>query len=270
MGLAEIARKSVGTLWAYKYLWFFGFFAGAAGASGGSRVSADGHSQLPEWVMPAALAVAVLGLLFILMNTLSESALIRGVAVGLSGESLGITRALRIGRRHFWTIAAIKILTAFAFVGSAAVAVAPLVLSQLGVLPTAIGFLLGVPLVLVAIPWFLTLFFMYQYAMRFTVLDNLKAVQAIRSAKRFLHGRLADSLKLTVLSFVGQLGGGFLAGAVAIPGVLVGLALYFASGMIPAIVVGCVLALPPAFAAVGAAGTFRSSVWTLGFLHART
>ena len=55
-------------------------------------------------------------------------------------------------------------------------------------------------------------------------------------------------------------------GTVLIPaGLLAGLA-YLIGGLVPAAVVGGVIAIPLIILVVGAMGTFRSSVWTLGFI----
>lgn len=51
-----------------------------------------------------------------------------------------------------------------------------------------------------------------------------------------------------------------------VPAALAGGGVYFAAGLVPAIVTGAVLGVPVALAAAAALGAFRSSVWTLGYL----
>jgi hypothetical protein len=121
-----------------------------------------------------------------------------------------------------------------------------------------------------AVPWLLTAVFVYVWALRLSVLDGLGALDAVRAGWSFLHGRVGESLKLLLVAFAGQVAGGLAAALAAAPGALVGAALWLATGaVVPAAVVGGLLALPPALAAIGATGTFRSTLWTLGFLESR-
>jgi hypothetical protein len=73
-----------------------------------------------------------------------------------------------------------------------------------------------------------------------------------------------------VLAFLGQVGGAMAAFAAATPGIVAGVLAWFVTGEVwLGVAVGSVLALPPVLVVAGAAGTFRSSVWTMGFLESR-
>lgn len=150
MELADIARRSLRTLWTHKYLWFFGFFAGGAGGGGGSSgadsTGGGAAAQPPEWVVPAAIGAALLGIVILVMNILCDSALIRGVTTGQQDEKLGIAGGLRQGRRHFWTLALVKLLTLLAFVCSAALVAIPIVLGVMHIVPMVVAVTLVVPL----------------------------------------------------------------------------------------------------------------------------
>ncbi|MFH2006955.1 MAG: hypothetical protein ABI333_10260 [bacterium] len=273
MKILDIAKQSLTTLWTNKYLWFFGFFVASVGGSGSSEE--QGHASyhatmapadVPIWVWALLGSAAVLGVAFIILHILSEAALIRGVADGQQGEKTTIREGLRRSRPHFWTLVGQKVVLGLIAVVSVAIIAAPVAVAHTTALPMWLGGTLTGLLVLVGIPWLLTLYFIYEYAMRFAVLEGYRLRESIRQARRFLHGRIVTSIKLTVLSFVGQMGGGLAAVLVAVPAALVGGAVYFAAGTVPALIVGGVLAAPFVIAVIGATGTFRSSVWTLGFI----
>ncbi len=270
--IIDIAKRSLRTLWLNKYLWFFGFFVAAGSNTGGGSQSRSmsypgGVEAVPFWVW-LVLAVAVLvGLLLLTLHIISEAALIEGVADGEKGERLGIGRGLCHSRRHFFKVIALKLLLALVAGLSVAVLAVPLSLTHLSVLPTWLGVALTVPLVLVGLPWLLSVYFIYQYALRFAVLEDRSTIDAARHAQRFLHGRIALSIKLALLSLVGYIcGGAAVVVAVAPVALVAGLA-YLVGGVIPAIVTGLLMALPFVALLIGAVGTFRSSVWTLGFIY---
>lgn len=98
--------------------------------------------------------------------------------------------------------------------------------------------------------------------------DRRRGVLSIHP-RRYLSGRVLESLKLLVVGFVGQGCGAAVAAVGLLPAAVVGAALYFFVGLIPALVAAGVLAIPVVVAAAGATGAFRSAVWTLGYLQGR-
>jgi hypothetical protein len=272
VNLTQIAKRSFRTLWTRKHLWFFGFFVAAAGSSGGGGAEsggAAGGGAIPAWILPLAIGLGLLGLVAAVLHVLSEAALIRGVRDDQNGEVLSILDGLRESRRHFWSVLAIKALLAVGFIALGVVIVAPIALGAFEVIPMLFAALLALPLVVVATPAALSMYFLYEYALRFVVLDEMHARDGLRASRRFLHGRLGDAIRLTLLSFVGQVGGSFATFVACLPAAVVGLALYFTAGLVPAAVAGGLLALPAIVLVRGATGTFRSSVWTLGFMEGR-
>ena len=59
--------------------------------------------------------------------------------------------------------------------------------------------------ILVGVPWLLTLYMWQAFAERIAVLENRRALDAIRKARLFLHGRLQLGLKLLVAALLGVL-----------------------------------------------------------------
>jgi hypothetical protein len=144
---------------------------------------------------------------------------------------------------------------------------APIWLLALGLIPWMAALLLALPAVLVAVPWLLTLYVIYAFALRIAVLENRHAVDAMHKARLFLHGRVLAGLKLLGAMALGHVGVG-LAGILALlPVAALAGAVYFTAGMVPAMVVGGLLALPIAFAMAGTLGAYRSSVWTVGYIE---
>ncbi|MHB8872292.1 MAG: hypothetical protein ACYC8T_01265 [Myxococcaceae bacterium] len=268
----KIAKEALRNLWVHKYLWFFGLFVAGGGGAGGPPPGGKGGAgggQLPGWLIPALIAASVFALAMLCMHVVSEAALIEGVRRNRAGEPFRIGTGMRVGLRHFWRVLGVKLLLAAVFLGSGLVLVAPTVLAVLGLVPWWLAVLLTLPLAVVAVPWFLSVYFVYEYALRVAVLDTRGPVDAVREARSFLHGRVLDSLKLLLVAFLGQMGGGLVAAALLVPVAGLGLLVYLAAGLVPAIAVAAALVLPVALTVMGALGTFRSSVWTLGFIDGR-
>ena len=126
--------------------------------------------------------------------------------------------------------------------------------------------LLGIPALVIAVPWLVTLYLVQAFASRIAVLENRHALDAIGKARLFLHGRLMHGLKLIVATFVGTLGIAFL-GVVAIaPVALLLVALIPVLRVVPVIVLGCLVLLPVIYVLTAMLGTFRSSIWTIGYV----
>ena len=273
MNIIRIARDALSTVWNHKHLWLFGFFvAGASGGGGGGQggaPTAGGAGVVPDWVFWLLAGGVILGLAAGVMYIISEGALIEAVVRVRGGEAFSVGHGFRCGLSHFWRVLCIKALMLLALVLSVGVVAAPAVLGKIGVIPLWLGLSFTVPLALVAVPWVLTLYFIYSYALRFAVLDRLPVTAAIRQARVFLHGKLGSSLKLLVAGGLGSVAAGLVGVLIVVPAFLLGGAGYMAGGIIPAVTAGAALALPVAVALAGALGTYRSSVWTLGYLEGR-
>ena len=102
--------------------------------------------------------------------------------------------------------------------------------------------------------------------MRIAVLENRTALDALAKARLFLHGRLRHGLTVMVAAVVGSLG--FAAAGVAIigPVVLILVALIPVLRVVPVLVVGAIVLLPVVYVLTAMMGTFRSAVWTIGYV----
>ncbi len=275
MQALDIAKSSLHTLWSNKYLWFFGFFVvgGSSGGSVSSHVGTNSNmisSLSPELLVALLVGATLLGIASLVMHVLSEGALIDGVRCGQAKKHLGIRQAMRIGVSHFWRLLAIKIGVSVVGFLSVALITAPWLMGRFEILPLWVGGLLTATLGVAGIPWLLTIYFVYVYALRVAVMENLPAMAAARKAKLFLHGRIASSLRMMVLALVGELCGLAASVVALIPAALLGGLVYLStSHVLAALIVVDVCGLPLLVAVLGAAGTFRSSIWTLNYLESR-
>ncbi len=272
MDIIRIAKEALSTAWNHKYLWLFGFFvAGASGGGGGQggAPTAGGAGVVPDWVFVLLAGGVVLGLAALVMYVISEGALIEGVVRVREGDGFSVKAGFLSGLRHFWRVLGIKALMGLAAVLTVAAVAAPAALGKLGFIPLWLGLCVTVPAALLAVPWLLTLYFVYAYALRFAVLEGEGIRAAMGRAREFLHGKLASSLKLLVAGHLGSLAAGLIGVMVLLPALALGGAGYVAGGVVPAVAAGALLVLPVAVALAGALGTYRSSVWTIGYLEGR-
>jgi len=270
MSVVEIVKQSLQIARTHKSLWLFAFVVGlgSGGSGGGGRAGGTAASGGAPGAVVVAIVAGILVALVaaIAIRLVSEAALIEGVSRARRHESLSLREGFRVG----WANAAVLLRIAAIYLATTVVSVLVLaapcfVAVQLlgrGVLaPLAIATLI------VAVPWLVTLYVVQALASRIAVLENRHALDAIRKARLFLHGRMRLALKLMVAAFVGTLfvvvAGIVVTGPVVL--LLVGAARVL--GTAPAAVIGAVALVPVAFVAVAFMGTVQSAAWTLGYLE---
>ena len=281
MTIFEIVRQGLHYARTCKSLWLFGFFVGIAsgGSNGGSGGGGNGGGAGAvagvaagglEWAPGPWLALVIGGVLLAIavgfvLRFVGEAALIEGIARVRRGGTVTTGQGFRAGWAHWGVLLRVAVLYIAVFVASVAV------LAAAGVLAfkaggTVAAVLVGLAAAVVGAPWLITLHLVQAFASRIAVLENRRALDAIRRARLFLHGRIVHGLRLMVASFLGTLLLSAVATIVLLPVVLLLVGLAQLIGLLPAIVLGGVLLLP-AFAVLTAMmGTFRSSVWTLGYV----
>jgi hypothetical protein len=287
MTIIDIVRQGLQYAYKCRSLWLFGFIVGlaAGGSSGGGN--GGGHDQggaagavgaaaaaaagggfpfLSGWqvwlVVGLVLVVAAAG---VVLRFLAEGALIEGIARARRGGTLTTREGFRAGWAHWGVIVRIALLYAAAIIASVALLAAPCALAFWTLGPIA-GVVLAIPAVLVLVPWLVTLSVVQEFAWRIAVLENRRAIDAVRKARLFLHGRLVHGLKLLVATFIGSIGFGLATIVAIVPVALLGVGLWAIAGVVPAIVL-CVAVLVPVIGVLTAMlGTFRSSIWTLGYV----
>jgi hypothetical protein len=199
------------------------------------------------------------------MHFISEGALIEGIVRARQGGTMSTREGFRAGWRHWGVLLRIALVYFAVFFGSVALVAVPCVIAV-----WAIGWIgavaLGVPALFIALPWFITLHVVQAFAARIAVLENRHALDAISKSRLFLHGRLRHALRLIVASFAGTIGMVVL-GLVAIAPVALALVALTPALSLPfVLVLGCVVLLPAICVWTAIIGTFRSSVWTIGYV----
>jgi hypothetical protein len=279
MTIREIVGQGLYYARTCRSLWLFGFIVGVAsgGSNGGGSSGGDGSGGggiaiggllslfTTEIAVAAVVFLLAIALAGFVMRFLSEGALIEGIVRARQGDAMTTREAFRAGWAHWGVLLRIALLYVAAIVGSLVLLVAPCVIA-LRLSGPLVAVLLALPALLVAVPWFVTLSLVQAFAMRIAVLENRGALDAIGKARLFLHGRLIHGLKLMVAAFVGSLALMVLGVVVIAPVVLLLAALALVLPAWPLIVVGCLVVLPAACVLTAMLGTFRSSIWTIGYL----
>jgi hypothetical protein len=279
MTIRELIEEGFRFATTYRSLWVFGFFVGLAsgGSNGGGRPGGDGGAgsatalggALGLFATEIAIALAAVVLVVVVasfvLRFVSEGALIDGVIRTRRGEAVTTRAGFRAGWAHCGVLVQIGLLYFAALVGSVAVLAAPVLLAlwRFGAVG---GLLVGLLALVVGIPWLITLSLVQAFALRIAVAENRRALDAIRKARLFLHGRLIHGLKLMVADFLGSLAMVALFLVVLIPVLLMLAASAVIVPIVPLIVVGGLIVVPLSCVLTAILGTFRSSVWTIGYL----
>ncbi len=201
----------------------------------------------------------------LVMRFVGEGALIEGVVRARQGGRMTTREGFRAGRAHFGVLLRIALLYFAAIIASLALLAAPCVIA-LRALGPIVGIAVGIPTLFIAVPWLITLHLVQAFASRIAVLENRYALDAIRKARLFLHGRLMHGLKLIVATFVGSL-------VIVVPGLLAMVSVVLLLVLLvpllnvfPVLVLGCLVLLPAIYVLAAMVGTLRSSIWTIGYV----
>jgi hypothetical protein len=255
-------------------LWLFGFLVGMTG--GGSNGGPGGESSGGAAAHAGAAAMsahgwtALIGVLLVaivvmtFLRFIGEGALIEGIVRARQGGTMTTREGLRAGWAHWGVLLRIALLYLAAMAAGVALLVVPCVVAvrALG----ASGFLVVIPGLAVVLPALLTFYMLQAFAMRIAVLENRNALDALAKARLFLHGRLRHGLTVMVAAVIGSLG--FAAAAIAIiaPVGMLLVALIPVLRVVPVVVIGCLLLGPVICVLTAMLGTFRSAVWTIGYV----
>jgi hypothetical protein len=272
MSVVTVIEEALRIARAHKSLWLFGLIAGFTlpnvnfgGGGGGQPPAIPGAAGSPPGIVALLVLVGlavVIGL--VILRFVSTGALIEGVKRAHTNGSMTVREGFREGWAHWGVLLRVALLFLVANGGSMV-----LIFGACYLVARAIGdsgfFIAGAIALLIAAPWLVTLYMWQAFAERIAVLENRTALDAIRKARLFLHGRLPQGLKLVVASFLSVLLVAALAIAVIAPVVLLVRAA-FGAGALPAIGLVMLTVLPTVLIAVALLGVMTSSVWTIGYL----
>ena len=270
MTIFAILKEALRIARAHKSLWLFGFlFAFSPNVNfttdGGGSVTSP-FPVTPELgtlllVVPLVIAVIVA---LVILRFLSMGALIEGVKRARSNGSLTMREGFREGWAQWGVLFRITLLYLVPNIGSVALLAGACYLVWLAFGSPAVYLAAGLAVV-VGVPWLLTLYMWQAFAERIAVLEDRHALDAIRKARLFLHGRLRLGLKLFVAGFLGVLAVGAVGLLVIGPLILLVVALMPVWGL-PTAAIGVLTIAPALFVALAFIGIVTSSVWTIGYL----
>lgn len=284
MTIGEIIRQGLHYARTCKSLWLFGFLVGMA--SGGSSGAGGGDGGGSGWSLgaggvavgisgPFGLSVTEIAPIVVvitlavgaalILRCVGEGALIEGVVRARQGGTMTTREGFRAGWAHWGVLVRIALLYVAAFIGSLALLAAPCAIALQALGPLG-GIALGLPVLLIAVPWLVTLHLVQAFASRIAVLENRHALDAIAKARLFLHGRLRHGLTLIVATFVGSLLILFAGLVVVVPVALLLVGLIPVLRVVPVIVLGFLVLVPAIYVLTAILGTLRSSIWTIGYL----
>lgn len=287
MTIWEIVEQGFRFAVTCRWLWLFGFFVGiwsggsGSGGGGGNSVAAGaaaggahtlgdalvpaGLVEVPFTVIAVVVAGVTLGLLLLLLRFVGEGALIEGVVRARQGGSMSTREGLRAGWAHWGVLLRIALLYVAATIVSVAVPVGAVV-AVVRALGGVAGAVFALPLATLVVPWLVTLYLVQAFAMRIAVLEDRGALDALAKARLFLHGRISLGLKLLVAAFVGTLIFGVVAALTIVPVALSLLALLRVLPWVAVVALGCLVLLPIVCVLTAMLGTYRSSIWTIGYV----
>jgi hypothetical protein len=282
MTIAESIRQGFHYARSCKSLWLFGFVVGIAsgGSSGGGAGGGSGPgggdvtagvpiarsiADFPAVLFAILAVVALVALAAMVIHFVSQGALIEGIVRARRGGRMTMGEGFRAGWAHWGVLLRIALLYFAATIGSVVLLLVPCVLA-LRAFGTVGGVALGVPALLIAVPWLITLHLVQAFASRIAVLENRRAIDAVRKARLFLHGRIMHGLKLIVATFVGTVIFTLIGLVAVAPVALLVFALMPIVQVFPAILIGGLVLVPVAFVVIAMMGTFRSSIWTIGYV----
>jgi hypothetical protein len=255
---------------AHKSLWLFGFLVGlgggVGGGGGGQQAAGPAAATPPDPMLVAVLVLCGLALVvaFVILKFLSTGALIEGVKRARGNGSMSLREGFREGWAHWGVLLRIALLFLLVSGGSMLLVTGACYLVWLAFGAPAV-YVAAFLAVLVVVPWLLTLYMWQAFAERIAVLENRSALDALRKARLFLHGRLGLGLKLLVAGFLGVLLVGAAGLLVVAPLILLVVGLVQLWGL-PAVALGVLTIAPAVFVAVAFVGIMTSSVWTIGYL----
>ena len=293
MDFGSIIKRAWQIAWNFKTLWVLGLFAGTTGGGWSSGPSAqwnisgeelpanwswqlgDGSYYLQQWVwivLGVVLVLFVIAMVFLVLSLAAQGGLVQQVNEVEEGRSVSLGRGWSVGF-HYWGRIALMglllLLPLFVLIMLIGAAVAASIVIPLTTNSSWAGSIVGLAgLLVILVPASLVLGFLltnlYTLALRFVVIEDRSATNAIAAAWGAIRHRFKDVFLMWLITF--GLGIAF-AVAIIVPvgffGVGIGLSVVLGAWPV-AVVVG--LALFLLLVVIAAAyNTFTSALWTVFF-----
>lgn len=282
--------------WNHKYLWLIALFSGEGGAGFNFSYSqrqqvgttktpnlAAAQEQIGAWlsqhlglVILLVVVWLVVLIAFFVLAAVCEGATVRAAAEHDAERPFGLGSAWRTGVATMWVMIRFRLLLlalglpVFILIfGLAAGVVLSIISNQLGTMVVLL--VVGAFLVVLAIPYWIYLFFLDRFGTRAVVLEQLAARAAIARAHRLLFKRLGRALLAWILSIgvglVLGIGLGVVLAILFVPLALIGIGAYSQGSALFWVVLamGILILLPVALVVQGFVSAQGSTYWTLAF-----
>jgi len=277
MDYGKLIKDALVIAWQKRYLWAFGFFAGAGLPNLNNRIIAGKAAELIAWLVAnpeGLLALLLSGLAVLLifggLRIISYGSLVAGVADSERKISGSLETALASGLKNFWRILGLSIIFFTSIVLVLAFLLLPFFLMMIG---SGSGMKAAriLWLALMALPALAALLWaclLRDYSLCFLILEDLNLRRSLAEAWRLMKQKPAESFLLLIIS----LGMG-LAIAIATTAALAVLSLPFIFIGLLNKTLGLLLGLfcgIPLFVLITCVfGVYGSAYWTLGYLRLR-
>lgn len=297
MDYQRILTRALAISWRHKYLWLLALFAGEATTisysfqtgsgskqSYGKESSQAAFTHFTNWasahtatLWTAGITLALLGVALFLVSAVANGALVKGAAEHDAERPFGLGQAWSAGVQSFGPVLRLKI---FALIVYSSLAI---IIGGLGVMTFVFGFtgagapavatgLLGVILLLAAIPFFVVFGVAMLLGVRAIVLDGKGASDGLRTAVNLIRRRFGRVALFWLLVAIAGIVASFLVGLAlvfaALPIIALTAAAYFASGWLLAIATGLGFGAAWLIVVITFAGgvkAFTSTCWTVAY-----
>lgn len=283
MNYGHIIGDTFKIAWRNKSLWVFGLFAGGGGAGFNfddswfkkQDLGFDPEEFFQTWdipfdwrlLIPIALALAVMGLGFMIMHLISVPALVDGVNKIKRGGSYRLGSSFSVGIDFFWRFFGLSMIAVVVVFGAILVAVA------FGFAAYAVHWAVMVFYILIMIPVFMGLIFaatsVFELGTRAMVVRNIGVFDSIHEGYLLLKRNLGKNI-LIFLIYIGLsiglgLGALLIWAMVGAPIALIALATGLA--LIPALILAVIIGMPVSLVVGGFIGTVVESLYTLFYFE---
>jgi hypothetical protein len=298
MPYLELVSRSFTISWRHKYLWLLALFAGE-GTGGASfsyqypapirRMGGSGPDfgsipqQVSDWIgqhlavlVAASVLLILLAIAYFVLAAVCEGSLVRVSAEHDAERPFGLRIAWRCGVATIGTIIRLRLLlialglpVVIVLLALVAGFVATIATRNVG--PAVALGLVGLLVIVVAIPYLIYLHFLDRLGTRAAVLEQLGARAALVRGHRLVRKRLGRVLLVWLLSiaiaFAIGICSAILLGILAVPAFLIGIGAYTTGTAVLWVVVAILvlILLPVALTVRGFSLAQYSTYWTLAF-----
>lgn len=277
----------------HKFLWIFGILAGGYGGFKGfnsfnySAAGADFQQTFNNidatkleqfwtiWggvIVAAIVILGVLGLVFFILNIISQGALVGSTEKLSKNEKADFKTGFGIGSHQFWRVLGMLILYFLMVLASLLVLITPIIVSIIGKV-YVFAVIWGLLLFFVCLAFWILIGIISPYSLRVVVLEKFGIWQSIRESLHFFREHWKEILVMYLLLFaVGiAFGVALTLGILIVGGLLlaIGFGVYLASSLVLigyGIVAGLTLFIAILIIS-GIYNAFTSSVITLTYLE---